>query len=92
MKWQSLRNNMDQPKIERMLRLMRLMSDNINFSVEDLPETLEMSDRTIYRYVDSFKNAERMLKLVFNDDSGTLSTDAAVSPSNTKKAARSLSA
>ena len=48
---------MDQPKIERMLRLMKLMSGNINYSVEELSERLEMSDRTIYRYIDTFKNA-----------------------------------
>jgi len=48
---------MDQPKIERMLRLMKLMSGNINYSVEELSEKLEMSDRTIYRYIDTFKNS-----------------------------------
>ena len=48
---------MDQPKIARMLRLMKLMSGNINYSVEELSERLEMSDRTIYRYIDAFKNA-----------------------------------
>ncbi len=48
---------MDQPKIERMLRLMKMMSGNINYSVEELSEKLEMSDRTIYRYIDTFKNA-----------------------------------
>ena len=48
---------MDQPKIERMLRLMKMMSGNINYSVEELSEKLEMSDRTIYRYIDTFKNS-----------------------------------
>jgi len=48
---------MDQPKIERMLRLMKLMSGNINYSVEELSEKLEMSDRTIYRYIDTFRAA-----------------------------------
>ncbi len=48
---------MDQPKIERMLRLMKLMSGNINYSVEELSSKLEMSDRTIYRYIDTFKSA-----------------------------------
>lgn len=57
MKCQNQRNNMDQPKIERMLRLMKMMSGNINYSVEELAERLDMSDRTIYRYIDTFKNA-----------------------------------
>ena len=48
---------MDQPKIERMLRLMKMMSGNIHYSVEELAERLDMSDRTIYRYMDTFKNA-----------------------------------
>ena len=48
---------MDQPKVERMLRLMKMMSGNIHYSVEELAERLDMSDRTIYRYMDTFKNA-----------------------------------
>ena len=48
---------MDQPKIQRLLRLMKLMSGNINYSVEELAEKLGASDRTIYRYIDTFKAA-----------------------------------
>ena len=48
---------MDQPKVERMLRLMKYMSGNVNYSVEELAEKLDMSYRTIYRYIDTFKNA-----------------------------------
>jgi len=48
---------MDQPKVERMLRLMKMMSGNINYSVDELSEKLEMSERTIYRYIDTFKAA-----------------------------------
>ena len=48
---------MDQPKVERMLRLMKYMSGNINYSVDELAERLEMSPRTIYRYIDTFKSA-----------------------------------
>lgn len=46
---------MDQPKIERMLRLMKMMSGNINYTVEELGEKLGISYRSIYRYIDSFK-------------------------------------
>ena len=48
---------MDQPKVERMLRLMKMMSGNINYTVEELAERLDMSYRTIYRYIDTFKSA-----------------------------------
>ena len=48
---------MDQPKIERMLRLMQLLSGNVNYTVEDLMERLNLSRRTIYRYFDTFKAA-----------------------------------
>ncbi|MBQ9399828.1 MAG: WYL domain-containing protein [Bacteroidales bacterium] len=48
---------MDQPKIERMLRLMKLMSGSINYSIEELSSRLGMSQRTVYRYIDTFKDA-----------------------------------
>lgn len=48
---------MDQPKIERLLRLMRLMSGNTYYTIQELQDTLEMSERTIYRYIDTFKAA-----------------------------------
>ena len=48
---------MDQPKIERLLRLMRLMSGNTYYSIQELQDTLGMSERTIYRYIDTFKAA-----------------------------------
>lgn len=48
---------MDQQKTERMLRLMRLMSGSINYSVAELSEYLGISERTIYRYMDVFKKA-----------------------------------
>jgi predicted DNA-binding transcriptional regulator YafY len=48
---------MDQPKIERLLRLMRLMSGTTYYTIQDLQDTLGMSERTIYRYIDTFKAA-----------------------------------
>ena len=43
---------MDQSKMERLLRLMKLMSGNVNYSVEQLSQKLDMSERTIYRYIE----------------------------------------
>ena len=48
---------MDQPKIERMLRLMMMLTANSRYTVEELAERLETSPRTIYRYIDTFKEA-----------------------------------
>lgn len=48
---------MDQPKIERLLRLMMLLTANNRYSVEELAERLDTSPRTIYRYIDTFKEA-----------------------------------
>ena len=48
---------MDQPKISRVLRLMRLMSGPVNYSVDELAEKMETSYRSIYRYIDTFKEA-----------------------------------
>jgi len=46
---------MEQPRVERVFRLMRLMTGNVYFSVEELAEKLETSYRSIYRYIDTFK-------------------------------------
>ena len=46
---------MDQPKIERVLRLMTLMSGNVEYTVDELADKLDTSYRSIYRYIDTFK-------------------------------------
>ncbi|MBR2438518.1 MAG: WYL domain-containing protein [Bacteroidales bacterium] len=48
---------MDQPKIERMLRLMMMLTSNNRYTIEELGEKLDTSPRTIYRYLDTFKEA-----------------------------------
>lgn len=48
---------MDQPKIERLLRLMQLLSGNVDYSIGELGDRLDMSPRTIYRYIDTLKSA-----------------------------------
>jgi predicted DNA-binding transcriptional regulator YafY len=46
---------MDQPKIERMLRLMTLMSGSVEYTIDELADRLDTSYRSIYRYIDTFK-------------------------------------
>jgi predicted DNA-binding transcriptional regulator YafY len=53
---------MDQPKIERLLRLMKMMTTNTTYSVDDMAERLDMSRRTIYRYIDTFRDAGFLIK------------------------------
>lgn len=53
---------MDQPKIERLLRLMKMMTTNTTYSVDDMAERLDMSRRTIYRYIDTFREAGFVIK------------------------------
>ncbi len=48
---------MEQPKVERLLRLMKLLTGNTSYTVEDLAEKLDTSYRSIYRYLDTFKEA-----------------------------------
>lgn len=53
---------MDQPKIERLLRLMKLLTANTTYTVDQLAERLSMSRRTIYRYIDTFRDAGFVIK------------------------------
>lgn len=52
---------MDQPKIERLLRLMMMLTAN-KYTIEQLSDRLDMSPRTIYRYIDTFRNAGFLIK------------------------------
>lgn len=53
---------MNQPKIERMLRLMKMLTANVEYSVDDIAARLDMSRRTIYRYIDTFRDAGFVIK------------------------------
>ncbi|MFR9523697.1 MAG: WYL domain-containing protein [Rikenellaceae bacterium] len=53
---------MDQPKVERLLRLMKLLTANNSYSVDELAARLSMSRRTVYRYIDTFRQAGFVIK------------------------------
>ncbi|MDE6861432.1 MAG: HTH domain-containing protein, partial [Alistipes sp.] len=53
---------MDQPKIERLLRLMKMLTANTTLTVDEMAERLGMSRRTIYRYIDTFREAGFVIK------------------------------
>ncbi len=44
-------------KIERLLNLLKLLSSNLGYSYEELSEKLGVTERTIRRYINSFKKA-----------------------------------
>ena len=48
---------MDQPKMERMLRVIQLLSSNTNYSLDEIAEKLGLSRRTMFRYIDTLKDA-----------------------------------
>lgn len=47
---------MAQEKFDRQLRLMVLLAGNTDYTIEDLAHQTGMSRRTIYRYIDTFKD------------------------------------
>ncbi len=53
---------MDQPKVERLLRLLMMLTGNLSYDVHDLSERLDISVRTVYRYIDTFRSAGFVVK------------------------------
>jgi predicted DNA-binding transcriptional regulator YafY len=48
---------MDQPKLERLLRVMQLLTDKgKRYTVAELSEILSISQRSVYRYIDTFES------------------------------------
>ena len=48
---------MDQPKMERMLRIMQCFSGNTLKSLDEIARDMGVSKRSLFRYIDTFKNA-----------------------------------
>jgi len=46
----------EQPKMERMLRLLLMLSQGIKYSFQELAIKLNLSERTIRRYIETFEN------------------------------------
>lgn len=47
---------MDQPKLERALRFMKLLTGNRHYSVNELSSQMGLTRKSIYRYIDTFIN------------------------------------
>ena len=48
---------MDQPKMERLLRIIQLLSSNTNYPLDEIARKLGLSRRTLFRYLDTLKSA-----------------------------------
>ena len=53
---------MDHGRIVRLLRLMGLLSSNVDYTTKELMDRLEISRRSIFRYLESFKIAGFTMK------------------------------
>ncbi len=57
---------MDQPKLERLLRLMKLLTANNSLTVDEIAAKLSISQRSVYRYIDTFREAGFVIKKADN--------------------------
>jgi predicted DNA-binding transcriptional regulator YafY len=53
---------MDQPKLDRLLRIMKMLTGNLTYSVAEIAERMHTSPRTVYRYIDTFRDAGFVIK------------------------------
>jgi len=45
----------DQPKLQRLLRLLLMLSGNKFYSLQEIAERLQIQERSVYRYLDSLE-------------------------------------
>ena len=57
---------MDQPKIERMLSFITFLSEKQGHTIDEVANRLDISRRSAYRYIDTFKDA----RFVFTTNNG----------------------
>jgi predicted DNA-binding transcriptional regulator YafY len=57
---------MDQPKLERLLRLMKFLTANNSLTVDEIAAKLSISQRSVYRYIDTFREAGFVIKKTDN--------------------------
>lgn len=60
---------MEQPKIERMLHFITLLADKRGYTVDEIAQRLEISRRSVFRYIETFKGAN----FVFKNEDGRYS-------------------
>ena len=58
---------MDQTKIVKLLRLMKLMTGNTTLSIEDLAAKMGTTTRTVYRYIDTMRDAGLVVNKLYGN-------------------------
>jgi predicted DNA-binding transcriptional regulator YafY len=53
---------LEQAKIDRLLRLMKMLTGNMSYTLSEIAYRLDMSERTVYRYIETFKDAGFVVK------------------------------
>ena len=53
---------MDQPKLERLLRVMKMLTANNSLTVDEIADQLSISPRSVYRDIDTFREAGFVIK------------------------------
>ena len=48
---------MDQPKITKLLRLMKLLTGNVSRTIDQVAAELGITPSTVYRYIDTIREA-----------------------------------
>ena len=58
---------MDQTKIVKLLRLMKLVTGNTTLSIEDLAMKMGTTTRTVYRYIDTMRDAGLVVNKLYGN-------------------------
>ena len=58
---------MDQPKIVKMLRLMKLLTGNVSRSIDYVARELGVTSRTVYRYIDDIRDAGFVVSMLYGN-------------------------
>ena len=61
---------MDQTKIVKMLRLMKLLTGNVNWTIDQIAKELSVTSRTVYRYIDDVREAGFVVNKLYGNEIG----------------------
>ena len=58
---------MDQPKISKLLRLMKLLTGNVSRTIDSLAKELGITSRTVYRYLETIREAVFVINKLYGN-------------------------